>query len=835
MQLKRMLWFLTAGALSLVLTACPGPGATKGVLEITVNAPAGVTPNVQVTGPGTSTTISTTGLTTLSDKEPGDYTIQVDKVVAEGIGYTGSGATVMVEAGKKTSYTVDYAASSGKIRVTITGLPDGLDAEVNLKKEDGSNLNSAPINAETVLEDVSPGTYTIEAPSRTQGSSTYASAQNGATVTVVEGDEAVVDVSYTLNPGSATINVAGLDTSALPTSPVTVSLTQGSTTINRTFQTNGPVSFANLAPGSYTISANPITSNGSQDYAFTLSKTTLVVASGSTDSATLTYSKPTVAVNLTDLPQVGTATALTVAAQQGSNPPVTQTLSNQALPFSGPVTLTLPRFGSYSLSAYGASSGQPVQVTGVVVDSFLTSNTPSASVSPATPSASATLTFSDGGTGRLYVAGNGAFKNSNTANDTDAAYSITDFQLTQASPSLVSLAGLDTAGLFRIKFDAQGNLYAVYQYIDPSNRARILRVSAANLAAGQFSPTASGNKLITTDALGSDPEPADLAFDGAGNLWIANDFESRLVCIAASALTAPGNVTTPSAVYTSNVSVRPQDSFTLTQNIHALAFDGEGNLWFTAGDYRADVVSGTAPTQTVTYGRRAVLARINANALTCSGGSHSTPANLDDTAIEVRLDISNAARVYESSSGTAETEPAAAGPRGILKPVALVYDPASNALWVGDFGGSNGLTGAAFRDADADQETLIRVPLNNNTAPTTTESSPDGFNLRPAEIDHRISIGHTETPGPGSTGLQQVFGLAFDKTGALWIAANNNVELVTGDTTPGPSDRRGKLYRVSIPARNTDLAQWAVQNVTPSQTISALADGIGFSSVAFNR
>lgn len=227
------------------------------MLEITVNAPSGVTPDVQVTGPGTDSSIKTTGPTTLTDKEPGDYTITVKKVLANGIGYTGGGATVKVEAGKKSSYTVDYAASSGKIRVTLNGLPGGLNAEVNLKKPDNTNLNSAPINAETTLEDVPPGTYTIEAPNRIQGASTYASAQNGATVTVVAGEEAGVNVVYTLNPGSATIDVAGLDPAALPTSPVTVTLTEGSTTINRTFQANGPVNFPDLPPAPTPLPPTP--------------------------------------------------------------------------------------------------------------------------------------------------------------------------------------------------------------------------------------------------------------------------------------------------------------------------------------------------------------------------------------------------------------------------------------------------------------------------------------------------------------------------------------------------------------------------------------------------
>lgn len=111
---------------------------------------------------------------------------------------------------------------------------------------------------------------------------------------------------------------------------------------------------------------------------------------------------------------------------------------------------------------------------------------------------------------------------------------------------------------------------------------------------------------------------------------------------------------------------------------------------------------GTAPAEIVTYGRRAVLARIKAVALTCSGGTHASPANLGVGDIDVRLDVSHANRVYEPTPGTSTTvTPTGGGPRGILKPVALVYDAANDALWVGDYGGSNGLTGPAFRDADA--------------------------------------------------------------------------------------------------------------------------------------
>lgn len=845
MTVKRTLWFLTAGALSLMLTACPGPAPTKGVLEITVNAPTGVTPDVQVTGPGTSSTINTTGATTLSDKEPGDYTVAVNKVVIGGIGYTGSGATLKVEAGKKTSYTVSYAASSGKIRVTLAGLPDGLDAEVNLKKGDGSNLNSAPINADTTLEDVAPGTYTIEAPNRTQGSSTYASAQNGATVTVVEGEEAVVNVAYTLNPGSATIDVAGLDPAALPTGPVTVTLTQGSTSINRTFQANGPVNFANLAPGDYTITANAITGNGTQDYAFALSKTTLNIASGSTDTATLTYSKPTVTVNLTGLP-AAPSTANSVIALTGGPASVPNTTITGT---ARSATITVPRFGSYTVNATSI-------VAGTTVDSFYfsasaVSATPSAATP--TPTVSRALT-ARGQTGNLFVAGKGVLGGAGV----NASYRLADGTSTLAA--FLPSSGTIVDGLFKVAFDAEGNAYLIYQ-VGGSNPARIVRISEANLRAGQLSDTAPGNKVIQGSAFyitsseggNEEVEPTDVAFDAQGNLWIANDNGSAIACVSRTQLTGSGptittgdqrigGTGTPAGVY---------------RFVRGLAFDRNGNLWFTSDDF---VASDPA--------RRSRLSRLPASVLTCSGGL--TPLTPD-----IQLNISNAA-----------------GPGNpIIKPSGLALSPDGNSLWVADYGGSfqkrvytetrtySG-TGSSQTftttvtagpptniDADLTEESVVRIRIDN--------VSPNP-SLQTATIADRINI------GTGS-GLQQPFGLAFDKNGRLWVATNNNVTVTAGDvgstsvtltptvgspvtiTTggtctppntsfpPGPytdgqvisrnftsclaagalTDRRGKLYALDV-SGTPSSTPGIPRSVSPTLTFSASLDGVGFTGVAFN-
>lgn len=809
-----------------------------------MNAPSGVTPDVQVTGPGTDSSIKTTGPTTLTDKEPGDYTITVKKVLANGIGYTGDGATVKVEAGKKSSYTVDYAASSGKIRVTLNGLPGGLNAEVNLKKPDNTNLNSAPINAETTLEDVPPGTYTIEAPNRIQGASTYASAQNGATVTVVAGEEAGVNVVYTLNPGSATIDVAGLDPAALPTSPVTVTLTEGSTTINRTFQANGPVNFPDLPPGAYTITANAITGNGPQDYAFTLSKTTLNIASGSTDSATLTYSKPTVTVQLTDLPS--TAAANSVIALSGPAP-----VPNSPITITGTArsaTFTVPRFGSYTVNATSI-------VEGTTVDSFYFSSSPVT----ATPSATALASTvsqpltARGETGNLFVAGKGVLGGTGV----NASYKVAD-GASALVPFLPS-SGTLSDGLFKVAFDKDGNAYLIYQ-VGGSNPARIVRISEANLRAGNLSETAPGNKVILGSAFSilaseggnEEVEPTDVAFDAQGNLWIANDYGSAIACVSHSQLTGPGGTIT-----TGDQRIGGTDTpANVYRFVRGLAFDRNGNLWFTSNDYIATDTS-----------RRARLSRLPADLLTCSGGH--TPL-----APDIQLDISNA-------SGPGEP---------FIKPAGLALSPDGNSLWVADYGGSfqkivytetrtySG-TGPSQTytttvtagtptniDANSTEESVVRIRIDN----VNPSSS-----LQTATFADRINI------GTGS-GLQQPFGLAFDKNGRLWVATINNVTvtaddvgsttviltptggspvtITTGGTcTPsntnfpsGPyndqqvisrnltscldavalTDRRGKLY--SFDVSGTPNSTGIPRSISPSQTISATIDGVGFTGVAFN-
>ncbi|RDI95681.1 hypothetical protein DV704_05230 [Meiothermus sp. QL-1] len=805
-------WLFLVGLLALVLAACGPQAPQKGSLRITVNAPSGVTPQVQVTGPGNfSRTITTTGETNLTNLDPGNYTIAVTRRLVNGIGYEGNGATVQVQAGATASHTVNYQAVTGKITVTISGLPSGLQAGINIKRSDGTNLNSTPINANTTLEDVPPGNYTVEAPPRTQNGSTYATAANGSTVTVSAGGTATVNATYTLNPGSATITVQGLD-GPLP-NPVTITLGGGpSSPVSQTFTDNGTVSFSNLAPGTYTISATEITNNGPQDYAFALSKTTLTIASGASDSAILNYSKPTITVNVTGPAASADANIVVTFSGPGSVGPVTLTGTDRT------GSVSVPRFGSYDISATAL-------VNGVDVDSFyFTENPASAVLSPSAPSSSASVALTARGeTGHIFVAGKGVLGGTGI----NAALKLADGASSLAP--FIPPSGTTPEGIFKVAFDQDGNAYLVYQSNSPGG-ARIVRVSEANLRAGQLSDTAPGNKVIAGSAFSisaseggnGEVEPTDLAFDAQGNLWIANDNGSAIACISRAQLTGQGSTITTADQRFGGAGGPPG----VYQFVRGLAFDRQGNLWFTSNDFVA-----ADPT------RRARLSRLSANLLTCSGG-RSAPVP------DIQLDISNAA-----------------GPGSpIIKPAGLALSPDGNSLWVADYGGSTTLSRCVppsgpgdtrpscpvdstlvvaqerVLDANEETETLIQIDISG-LGPTS--------GLVTATIADRITV----QAGAGlDRGLQQPFHIAFDKQGRLWVATNNNVLADSSDTSSpcgfslgagevavcAPAgvvtDRQGRLY--VLPLGGTPSS--TPRGVSPVRSFSSGTLQLGFTGVAFN-
>src|SRR5690606_29748131 len=177
--------------------------------------PAGAAADVTVTGPG-GFSANVTATETFGGLAPGSYTVTAANVTADGVQYEGAPApaTVNVVEDDVAVSTVTYAAVStepGNLELTITGLPGGVDGDVNVTGPDGFDENAT---ASTTFEDVDPGVYSVAAQQVTDGADVYAPTVSGSPATVPAAGSATVTVTYTyLDPalsGTLQVNVTGL-------------------------------------------------------------------------------------------------------------------------------------------------------------------------------------------------------------------------------------------------------------------------------------------------------------------------------------------------------------------------------------------------------------------------------------------------------------------------------------------------------------------------------------------------------------------------------------------------------------------------------------------------
>ena len=123
-----------------------------------------------------------------------------------------------------------------------------------------------------------------------------------------------------------------------------------------------------------------------------------------------------------------------------------------------------------------------------------------------------------------------------------------------------------------VAFDAGGNLWVVNS-LGTNSAGSVLKFSSGTLTnGGNVAPAVTISGANTTLA-----DPEGCAFDGSGNLWVANftptaNGTNNVVEFSSAQLVNGGNVTP--AVQIGGVS-------TLLCNSNGLAFDGSGNLWVT--------------------------------------------------------------------------------------------------------------------------------------------------------------------------------------------------------------------------------------------------------------
>jgi len=183
--------------LALALAACGGDssGPDTGALDIAVTGlPSGTPANVSVTGPGGFSQV-VIGPRTLTELAPGAYTVTGSPVSTGGEVFAANPASqsVTVTGGSTAASTVAYGPSSGSLAVDITGLPNGVSADVDVS---GPGGYSRQLTAGTTLTGMLAGQYTLTAQPVADGSTQYVGTPATQNATVTTGATASAAVAY---------------------------------------------------------------------------------------------------------------------------------------------------------------------------------------------------------------------------------------------------------------------------------------------------------------------------------------------------------------------------------------------------------------------------------------------------------------------------------------------------------------------------------------------------------------------------------------------------------------------------------------------------------------
>ena len=265
-------YVLATGSLSVALSGLP----QSATAVIVVSGPGGYARTVN-------------GATEIPGLEPGTYSVEAREVQTANARYAATPGTQQVQVSATLTpsvATVVYAKSTGSLALSIIGLPSGAAATVNVRGPDNYSL---AVTGETVIENLSPGTYAIAA-SNVQSGSLFTATPPYQEVTVAAAAQATANVTYASAGTSLNVQIQGLP-SQVP-GAVTVTGPNGYSK-----QLSGSTVLNGIAAGSYTVSATPVNESCASWTPVPVTQSASVPP-GQSASATVTYSSGSGSANL---------------------------------------------------------------------------------------------------------------------------------------------------------------------------------------------------------------------------------------------------------------------------------------------------------------------------------------------------------------------------------------------------------------------------------------------------------------------------------------------------------------------------------------------------------
>jgi hypothetical protein len=269
-----------------ILAACSADRQTtpQGSLAISIEGlPAGVSADATLSGPGGHEhTVDASRI--INNLTPGSYTLTAAEVEAGGRGYLPDpeSQSLTVTAGATASATVRYSLrpspEAARLEVSISGLPGDALADVTVT---GPANYSHKLTASTMLEDLSPGDYTVTALSVAVDGTIYVPTPASQRVSLAAGESKSVSVAYSAPAGSLRIEVLGLPDDLA--ADVTVVGPEGYSQ-----SVASSTTLSGLTPGAYLVGAQDVSGNGGI-YQPEPSSQEVTVTSNATATATVTY------------------------------------------------------------------------------------------------------------------------------------------------------------------------------------------------------------------------------------------------------------------------------------------------------------------------------------------------------------------------------------------------------------------------------------------------------------------------------------------------------------------------------------------------------------------